>query len=776
MPRPLKVLLAEDNPRDVELTLRELRRAGFEPEWHQVDTEAAYLAQLHDGLDLVLSDFHMPQFTGFRALELLQQRGLEVPFILVSGTIGEDTAVEAMRRGATDYLLKDRLSRLGSAVTHALTENRLRGERRKAEEALRQKTALFEALLDSSIDGLRIVDLQGRKILQNRRFSELLKIPREIADGDDDEKTRLFVAGMVRHPEPFLARARHLYAHPEESSVEEIEMADGSVFDLHSSPILSKEGKNYGRIWAFRDITANKAAVLALRESEQRFKLVARAVSDVVRDWDFPSNTLWWSDDFQTTFGFAPGDIEPGIESWTNRIHPDERNRVMDSVHHAIDARTDAWSGEYRFQRKDGSYAFVQDRGYILRDPAGHATRMVGGMRDLTEQKNMEAQHLRTQRIESIGTLAGGIAHDLNNVLAPIMMSIELLKLDPANDPRRRRILETIQASSQRGADLVRQVLTFARGVKGERIALHLHHLAGELRSVISQTFPRNIRIESEVPGNLWPVIGDSSQLHQVLLNLTVNARDAMPNGGTLTLAAVNVALDAGFAATNREAKPGPYVRLSVTDTGQGIPPGVRDRIFEPFFTTKELGQGTGLGLATVHTIVKSHGGFVQVESEVGRGTTFHVYLPADPALGNSPPPHPLAPDLPRGHGELVLVVDDEFSIRHITQKTLQAFGYRVLTAGDGAAAVSLYTKHAGEIAVVLTDMMMPVMDGAATIRALRRINPAVRIISVSGLDGGGDASRTTSDDGQYFLAKPYSAEILLRLIRKVLDQPAVSV
>ena len=548
---------------------------------------------------------------------------------------------------------------------------------------------------------------------------------------------------------------------------------DGRLIDVEFVSNVYQEGARKVIQCNIRDITARKAAERALRESEGRFKLVARAVSDVVWDWDFPTNTLWWSDGFQANFGFAASEIEPGIESWTSRIHPDDRTRVVDSIHDAIATRTEAWSSEYRFRRKDGSHAIVQDRGYILRDPAGHATRMVGGIRDLTVQKNMEAQHLRVQRIESIGALAGGIAHDLNNVLAPIMMSIELLKLDPGNDPHRSKILDTIQTSSRRGADLVRQVLTFARGVKGERIALHLHHLIGELQSIMSQTFPRNIRIENETPGDLWPVIGDSSQLHQVLLNLTINARDAMPGGGTITLAAANVTLDGRFAATNPEAKPGPYVRLSVTDTGHGIPPEVRGRIFEPFFTTKELGQGTGLGLATVQTIVKSHGGFVLVESEVGRGARFNIYLPADPALRNNPTTNTPGPDLPHGHGELLLVVDDEFSIRHITQKTLEAFGYRVLTAGDGAAAVALYTKHAGEIAAVLTDLMMPILDGAATIPAILRINPLARIIIVSGSDSAEKTRGYLADSARDFLPKPYTAETLLQLLRKVLDRPA---
>ena len=400
---------------------------------------------------------------------------------------------------------------------------------------------------------------------------------------------------------------------------------------------------------------------------------------------------------------------------------------------------------------------------------------MVGGMRDLTEQKKMEEQYLRAQRMESIGTLAGGIAHDLNNVLAPIMMSIELLKLESGMDSRRSRILDTILASSRRGADLVRQVLSFARGVDGQRVAIRLPHLVHELEGILSSTFPRNIRIIEEVPADLWPVVGDPTQLHQVLLNLSVNARDAMPHGGTLTLAAANAVIDAQYAGMGAEVKAGKHVVLQVTDTGPGIPPEMRARIFEPFFTTKELGKGTGLGLATVHTIVKSHDGFMNVESEMGRGAIFRVYLPADPALQPTEDAVAAPPDLPRGHGELVLVVDDEFPILEITRQTLEAFGYRVLTAGDGVEAVALYAKQPAEVALVLTDMMMPVMDGAATIQVLQRINSAVRIIAASGVSSGDTVAAAASAGVKHFLLKPYTAETLLKLVREVLDSPAGS-
>jgi len=511
----------------------------------------------------------------------------------------------------------------------------------------------------------------------------------------------------------------------------------------------------------------------ALRQSEERFKLAARAVSDVVWDWNLAANTLWWNDGFLTTFGFSAGEIEPSVESWTGRIHPEERQRVIASIQLAIATGAECWGAEYRVERKNGSHALVQDRGFILRDEAGRGIRMVGGMRDLTAQKKMETQYLRAQRMQSIGTLAGGIAHDLNNVLTPIMLSIELLKNAQASEAARAKILETIYVSSRRGADLVRQVLSFARGVDGQRVAIRLGAVINELVGVISQTFPRNIRIVNQTSPDLWPVTGDPSQLHQVLLNLAVNARDAMPEGGTLTLAATNVTIDAQFAGMSQDAKPGPYVLLQVSDSGVGIPPALRDRIFDPFFTTKKPGKGTGIGLATVHTIVRSHGGFLNVESEVGHGAIFKAYLPTDPTLQNTASVPPFPTQLARGRDELILVVDDEAAIREVTQHTLEVYGYRVMTASDGAEAVALYAQHAPAISAVLTDMMMPIMDGAATIQVLLRINPAIRIIAASGIDSGQNVGKASNAGVHDFLLKPYTAQTLLHLLRTVIDRPA---
>ena len=390
-------------------------------------------------------------------------------------------------------------------------------------------------------------------------------------------------------------------------------------------------------------------------------------------------------------------------------------------------------------------------------------------MRDVSEKRKIEAQFLRAQRMESIGRLAGGIAHDLNNILAPIMLSIGLLKT-MIKDDKALEVLETIDVSSKRGADIVQQVLSFSRGIEGQVVEVQPRHLLSDLQTMLGETMPRGIVLSLKVTDGAWPVLGDPTQLHQILLNLSMNARDAMKeDGGELNITVENCKLDDNYVSMNKQARVGDFVVFTVTDSGCGIPLEVIDRIFEPFFTTKPVGEGSGIGLATVMAITKSHDGFVNVYSESGKGSTFKVYLPA--ASGATAADSARADDaaMPRGNGETVLIVDDEASILAITSQTLQAFGYKTLMASNGAAAVAVYAQSRKDIAVVLTDMMMPVMDGPATILAIRQINPKAKIIAGSGLDANGNVVSATEAGVNHFIKKPYTAIDLLTMIASLL-------
>jgi len=428
------------------------------------------------------------------------------------------------------------------------------------------------------------------------------------------------------------------------------------------------------------------------------------------------------------------------------------------------------WTSELPVIHKDGHELVVQSHWSLIKDQTDQPQAFLGISYDITDRKHIEAQLMRAQRMESIGTLAGGIAHDLNNILTPIMMSIEMLKATTTH-PRALSVLETIEMTSRRGADIVRQVLSFARGVKGDRIEVQPRHLLKDIQSLIKETLPKNIQLKYSFPHESWTILGDPTQLHQILMNLCVNARDAMPDGGTLTITAENAEIDAQYAAMYVDAKPGKYVLIQVADTGTGIPPEILDKIFDPFFTTKEIGKGTGLGLSTVIAIIKSHGGFINVLSKTGKGTTFKVYLPATEASTAEQTGEEEMASLPRGDGETVLIADDEASILTITGQTLEAFGYKILVAKDGVEAIAAYALNRDKIAVVLIDMAMPVMDGPATMRVLLKMNPKIKIIPASGLETNEALVHEFNADIRHFVHKPYTAGTLLKTLRLILDE-----
>jgi two-component system cell cycle sensor histidine kinase/response regulator CckA len=476
----------------------------------------------------------------------------------------------------------------------------------------------------------------------------------------------------------------------------------------------------------------------------------------------------YWNKSAERLYGWTAAEAIGRLMADLSDMGTDAFQRACHKV-----IETGEWDGELQQIGHDGRRLVVEGRWTLLMNADGRPRRILVINTDITERKKVEEQLLRAQRMESLGTLAGGIAHDLNNALTPIMMSIELLKLQE-QDAMRMGVLATIENSARRGADMVRQVLSFSRGVEGQRVEVQAGHLLKGIEKIANETFVKNIRVSSDIPADLWIVQGDPTQIHQMLLNLCVNARDAMPNGGNINLRACNHLLDAQCAAMIAGAKPGSYILIELEDTGTGMPPEVIDRIFEPFFTTKELGKGTGLGLSSALAIIKSHQGFIRVSSELDKGSKFQVYLPAQMVEGASSPPPVHAP-MTRGSGEMVLLIDDEDAVRRITGQTLESFGYRVLPAADGVEASTLYAAHKDNIAVVLTDMMMPVMDGPATIQVLMRMNPQVRIIAASGLSVKDMVARATSAGVKHFIPKPYTAETLLSMLHSVLSVQPVA-
>jgi PAS domain S-box-containing protein len=500
---------------------------------------------------------------------------------------------------------------------------------------------------------------------------------------------------------------------------------------------------------------------MAQRKIEEQAALLDKS-RDAISVWDLQDRILFWNQSAERLYGWIAADAL-GKEAGKLLFHgpsPPLQEAIQ------ISLQRGEWVGELQQVTRAGKEIVVESRWTLVRDDAGNPKCRLIVNTDITEKKKLEAQFLRAQRMESLGTLAGGVAHDINNVLTPIMMSVELLKMD-LPEAQRLALLTELEASAQRGAEMVKQILSFARGVEGKRVQLQLRHLIREVDKMLHRTLPKNIEMATNLAKELWTLNGDATQLHQVVMNLCVNARDAMPQGGKLRINAANVVLSEADCSGLPEARPGPYVRLSVADTGTGIPPEIMDKIFDPFFTTKEYGKGTGLGLSTVLGIVKGHGGIITVKSEPGQGTEFQILLPASVSnpghMAAEPKSQPVT-----GHGELILVVDDEAPVRTLLQRNLEAHGYKVLTAQDGSEGVALYAQHSDKIQLILTDIMMPRVDGSGLVKAVQALNPRARIIAASGVVPNVDAGDKPSSF-QAFLVKPYTAENLLRTVSEVL-------
>ncbi|AFY34014.1 PAS domain S-box protein [Calothrix sp. PCC 7507] len=530
--------------------------------------------------------------------------------------------------------------------------------------------------------------------------------------------------------------------------------------ETHAVPLLNESDGTFLHLAVTRDITKRKFAEQKIREQAALLDVTTDAI--LVRN--IHNQILFWNQGAERLYGWKAEEVLG--KNVVGLLYHATKPQLHDALFTVVNKGE--WRGELQQLNKDGREIIVESRWTLVRDENGQAKSILSVNTEITQKKQLEAQLLRSQRLESIGTLAGGIAHDLNNVLAPVLMSVHLLQLK-LPDQQSQRVLQTLEKNVRRGANLLKQVLSFARGMEGKRTIVQVRQLVQEIEQIVKQTFPKSITCQTELAENLWYISGNTTQLHQVLMNLVVNARDAMPDGGSLKIEVENLVIDQHDAQVHLDAQEGSYIAISVIDTGTGMPPEIQERIFEPFFTTKEIGKGTGLGLSTALGIIKNHGGFLNVYSEVNKGTEFKVYLPVSsdnitPALSPEIEPH-------KGDGELILVVDDEAVIREITKASLETYNYQVLTANNGVEAVAIYAQYQQKISVVLLDMMMPTMDGAIAIRTLQKINPHVKIIAISGLLSSQNIAEVAGMGVKAFLAKPCTAQELLQTIGAINSQ-----
>ncbi len=630
----LRVLHLEDNENDHLLVTETLRADGLQCEFTLAKSKSEFTEALrHDNYDLIISDFSIPSYDGLSALAVAREVSPQTPFIFFSGTIGEDVAVDSLKYGAVDYVLKQRPHRLIPAIRRALHNAEDRARLHSAEEKIREQIEF----LNKAQDAILVLNLEGLVIYWNK-------------------------------------------------SAERI----------------------YG--WSAEDAMGKRLA-----------DLVFRGVS-------------------------AP---------------------QLDEVLKIVNERGE-WVGELRETTNAGKDLVVQGRCNLIRDGQNRPKSYLLINTDITERKHLEEQFLRAQRLQSLGALVSGIAHDLNNMLVPIIVGVDILRAEKISEDAE-VMLQTMEISARRSADMVRQMLAFARGGEASKTIIHPDQLVKEMSKIISETFPKSIQCLARMEKSSWPISGQPTQLHQILLNLCVNARDAMPNGGTLTLATENVKVSPAEAVLHKDVKPGNYLCLSVSDTGHGISTEQIEKIFQPFFTTKPPGKGTGLGLSTCQSIVKSHNGFITVQSKINSGTEFKAYFPAS----NVAPLEEtalLAKSLPSGKGECILVVDDEEGLLAITRAALENYGYNVLTASSGFEAVVQFTKNPDAVNLVITDLAMPFMNGLETIDSLRKIRQDIKIIIVSGSEKEiEEAKNRVVTDA--FVAKPFTNDELIEVVHEVLTR-----
>ncbi len=764
MRTPINILIVEDSADDSTLLVEALKRAGFEPNWTRVETEAAFRAELKNAPDVILSDYRMPQFSGPRALQILKEHAADTPFILVSGTVGEEAAVEAMKLGVTDYLLKDRIARLGSAVERALEQRRLRIERQRAEQQIHLQANALEA----AANAILITDRAGTILSANTACCTLTGYAREELIG---QNPRLLKSG--KHEAAFYRAMWETIGNGRVWQGDIVNRRkDGTLYheEMTITPVRGGNGQTTHFITIKQDLTERRQTEEAMRASEAKFRQLAENIHEVF--WmtnPQNSNIDYVSPAYETIWGRTCESLYASPRTWLDAIHPEDRERVQ------LATMTKQVRGEYdetyRITRPDGSVRWIHDRGFPVRNAAGEVCRVVGTAEDITERLNLEAQLLQAQKMEAIGQLAAGVAHDFNNLLTVIRGNAELVLFDAAQfNEQTRESLGQINAAVERAANLTRQLLTFGRKQIMQPRLLDLNEVVGNMTRMLKRIIGEDISLTVSYDSNLPTIVADVGMMEQVVMNLAVNARDAMPGGGQLHLGTTDEQIGEEYVHVNPQAAVGNYVCLCVTDTGHGIPPEILPRVFEPFFTTKAIGKGTGLGLATVYGIVRQHRGWITVYSEMGRGAAFRVYLPVA-NVGEQDAARRLTESDVRGGTEIILLAEDDSPVRALMRNVLERYGYEVVEADTGVEALKRWRERDGKIDLLLTDMVMPDgMNGRELAEQIRAEKPALPVIYTSGYSADLVGRDFELQDGVNFVQKPCSPRRLAQTVRHCLD------
>ncbi len=766
MPGLVRVLMVEDVADDAALVERELRRAGISGATRRVDSERGFREALETfGPDIILTDHSLPTFGAADALRIALLEAPDTPVIVVTGSLDEETAAEYIKAGAADYVVKHHLERVGPAVVRALDLRRARTEQARAEEARRQGEERFRALIEHGADAVALIAPDGTLLFASHSIERLLGFaPVELVGHPGfervhpDDAPRLHAALRDTLASPGTPASLELRWRHKDGSWRHI---DAVAVDRLAEPAVGAIVVN------FRDVSERRKAEAALRESEERYRTLVEGVRDIIFALSPEGTIASLNPAFETITGLRR-------EEWVGQpferlVHPEDLPLALELLGRVVRGELRPAS-QFRVRTAKGDYRV----GEFSATPQLHEGRLVGILgigRDVTERVQLEQQLRQAQKMEAVGRLAGGIAHDFNNILTAITGYADLLLEDlGATDPRRQDADE-IHKAADRAAGLTRQLLAFSRQQVLQPTVLEVNKLVSDLEKMLRRLLGEDVELGTRLAPTTGRVKADPGQLEQVIMNLAVNARDAMPNGGKLTLETGNVDLDGAYAADHYPARAGPFVMLAVSDTGIGMSEETQVHMFEPFFTTKEKGKGTGLGLATVYGIIKQSGGFIWVYSEVGHGTTFKLYLPRVEELAERASQPAQAPARAARGTETVLVVEDEAPVRSVARQVLERHGYTVLEAPSAEAALDIVARYSGTIHLLLTDVVMPGLNGRELANRLAGLRPDAKVIFMSGYTDDAVTRHGVLEPGSAYVQKPFTPDAIARKVREVLDR-----
>jgi two-component system, cell cycle sensor histidine kinase and response regulator CckA len=764
--KPLRLLIVDDDPSDLALSIHELQRSDLEFQADSVSTRDEFVPKLHEqDFDVVLCDYRMKGWTGIDALAIARKIRSDIPFILLTGTLGDEMAVECIKLGVTDYVLKHQLARLPLAIRRAREEKAMRDAETRAVAALRVSEERYRVLVENAPEAIVVLNAESGQFVDcNENALRLFQTNRaDLLGRGPGDFSPSFQPGGHSSQESIRQQVQRALegAAPQFEWTHLNSGGDEVPCEVRLVRLPSERRLVRGSIV---DITERKRAEAALRQSEARYRGLVNNSTYGIYWVTLDGKLLDVNPALVSMLGYDSGEDVLALQH-SRELYADPSARDKLRAEYLATGRAHA---TVEWKRKDGKCITVRLNGWQSGDPAQRHLEVI--VEDVTERIALEKQLVQAQKFEAIGQLAGGIAHDFNNMIGAILGWADMGFDETEAGSRLRRHFEKIRQQANRAAGLTRQLLAFARRQILEPRNIDLNQTATETLSLLEKVIGGNISIKTNLAPDLAVVRADPIQVDQVLLNLCINARDAMPNGGLLRVETSNVAIDEEFCILQPLARPGNYVMLTVTDTGTGMDADTLDRIFEPFFTTKEIGKGTGLGLATVYGIVRQHGGFLHVVSQLGAGSTFRVYLPVS-ATAESSGTRTEEPRAVRGGTETVLVVEDHEGLRQLARETLVNLGYQVLLACDGEQAMQEFRAHRGRIDLALLDVMLPKLSGPEVCAQICAERPDVRVVFVTGYSSDMAMIQTIQQKGLPVLQKPYLPRDLGRKVREALDR-----